>query len=292
MPILYASLILGIASTCLVRPWFWISLVKRDLFQDETKIGFTRESWKDEVGIEIVCFIITFVVSLLLFNFGVSTTFWGFLFPMALCCFFQLAWDNQTPQRIAFAILIIFCLVACVVDSKKINSVEEPLRDVLVVDLPTKPINVYEKGENGEEVGIEKNFIGFLDNNQLETLFGVDEVYGPYYCNSKFVYRTTGGTHRYGVIVIDSNELSKGIFIACKTDGQYKSFHYKYPSYRISSTYMSVSDDNTPYALYGIAKKDGFFGDYSVTKYILVNMVTEEEEIITSIDQIPEFMLK
>ena len=55
---------------------------------------------------------------------------------------------------------------------------------------------------------------------------------------------------------------------------------------------MSVSDDNTPYALYGIAEKDGFFGNYSVTKYILVNMVTEEEEIITSIDQIPEFMLK
>ena len=66
MRIFLLSIFLGICSTCLIRPWFWQNLINKSFFNEGGKrIGFSKSQWKAEVSIEVIIFVVVFMLCIL-----------------------------------------------------------------------------------------------------------------------------------------------------------------------------------------------------------------------------------
>lgn len=288
LEMLRASLLLAVAATCIVRPWFWISLLKRNIWKiDGKKIGFTKEDdrWKRELDIELRCFIGSFLFNIFMYAILLfSVTIWGSLIQVALCCGLQMLWQNQKQQRYVFAVIIVICLISVFFDGTALENTHDKFDEVLRADLPA--ITSTADGDEGISI------IRLFSNDEIKSLFQVSDVdEGPLYNNSKFIYVVSGGYHEYGVVVVDKNDYTKAILVPCKTNGDYRYVRMRHPTARLATSHYVISDDNVPYSLHGLGEKDGLFGKYSVREYIMVNLVTGEDVTLTE-DELPDFVTR
>lgn len=116
--IIYMSLLWGIGSTFLARPWFWRALRSGNLFTDDKDTyGFDRKDWKKDVFIEFLLGLGTFLISM--FNYCIlecRQNLYGSLLPILCCLICQYICINseETSQKLKLA--IIFTAVLLVQD--------------------------------------------------------------------------------------------------------------------------------------------------------------------------------
>ena len=128
-----------------------------------------------------------------------------------------------------------------------------------------------------------------LSSSVVRNLFKATWVSAPVYSNGKFVYTITDSPNGDGVVIIDENDGKTAEFILCNYPLEIESvFPQKYPSDKIKSLNIVVSDDNIPFGKYAFfSETTTLFGE-PILKYALQNMINGEITEYTD-ENLPEF---
>ena len=275
--IILISLVFAICSTCLVRPWFWKAVKRREMLKVGRTIGFTTEHWKFEVTIEILTFVITFAAGIVLFiSIGCRQNIYGIFLLIILCALFQCIWDHQ-PRRFYIKMVIIMFLSAALWIQDGFSKIEIRLNNVESV-----PITATEGNKDF-------NIKYFISNDEIRSLFKADWAEGPTYNNGKYIYIAKGRDLGYGVIVIDTDDYSEAKFIQCNYKADVTELRHVYPTEKLEELYVTCSDENIPYCLFAVAEKTWLLGKYDVTGYVMLNLQSGESKFFAEED-LPEFV--
>lgn len=274
------SLFWAVCSTCLVRPWFWKGVIKKQLFNDYgARIGFSNKTWKGDIALTILRFAMVFVLSFLLYSIGNRQSLYGSFAPILVCLFWQSMWSYQGKIRNTIMLtLAAICAVLWIQDGIVGANIHVPIiKTVDSVQITTVDL------EEDSEVKL------FVSSSEIETLFRVNNAYGPTYNNGKYIYSVSGGENGTGIVIIDKDNHTKANFISCSYGLKLTDLRSEYPTEKLKELYITVSEDNVPYGLFAIAEKNWFFGSYDVTGYVMLNLITGETEQYTE-EQLPAFV--
>ena len=274
------SLFWAVCSTCLVRPWFWKGVIKKQLFNDYgARIGFSNKTWKGDIALTILGFAMVFVLSFLLYSIGNRQSLYGSFAPILVCLFWQSMWSYQGKIRNTIMLtLAAICAVLWIQDGIVGANIHVPIiKTVDSVQITTVDL------EEDSEVKL------FVSPSEIETLFRVNNAYGPTYNNGKYIYAVSGGENGTGIVIIDKDNHTKANFISCSYGLKLTDIRSEYPTEKLKELYITVSEDNVPYGLFAIAEKNWFFGSYDVTGYVMLNLITGETEQYTE-EQLPAFV--
>lgn len=292
--IILVSLLWAVCATCLVRPWFWKGVKKKYLFNDNGKrIGFDNDSWKTDLTIEIVCFGLTFAVSMMLYAGAcVRQNLYGSLPLIIICAIAQSLWSYQPKKnRIICLTIIVLSLVLWIQDGIA-GIIKAPINKVENVPITTVTMSL--DGENTDKVTsskTEKDTVvkTFVSANEIKNLFKVNSATGPTYNNGKYIFAVSGGDTGMGVVIIDKNYYTEAKFISCSEEFDIRGIRSKYPTKKLKELYITVSDDDVPYGIFAMAKKSWLLGTYEVDGYVMFNLITGETEEYTQ-EQLPSFV--
>ena len=278
--IILLSLVWALCSTCLVRPWFWKGVKHKDLFNtDGEKIGFGNNNWKINLAIEIICFCVMFFASMLGYAVAGANLYGSF--PLIMLCFlFQCFWSYQGKVR--YTIMLTVAMISALLwiqDTCVGNKISIPLNRVASVPLPTSVV------EEDKQVKL------FVSSSEIKSLFKVDSATGPTYNNGKYIFTVSGGDNGKGIVIIDEDNYSEANFIPCSYGLDVIDIRSKYPTQKLKELYITISDDNTPYALFAVANKSWVLGTYNVNGYVMLNLITGECQKLTQ-EQLPDFVTK
>lgn len=280
--VILLSLFWAVCSTCLVRPWFWKSVIKKDLYHHGgEKIGFD-DNWTFAFGIEIVCFVVVFGTSMILYLVaGLRYNLWG-SFPMIIACLLaQCLWSYQGKVRyIVFLSLVAIFAILWIQDGIVGSTINMPLNKVESVELTALSA---QKQDDDTEIKL------FVSADEIKSLFKVNSASGPTYNNGKYIFTVSGGDTGDGVVIIDKNNYTKADFISCSYKLKVTSIRSKYPTQKLKELYITISDDNVPYGLFAVADKNWFFGTYNVNRYLLIDLTNGEAQELTQ-EQLPSFV--
>lgn len=277
--IILLSLFWAVCSTCLVRPWFWKGVKEKDLYNHSEKTGFSY-SW-DELYIEVVCFIVVFLVSIFCYLLlGCRLSLLGSLPMIILCLICQSLWDYQGAVCYnLYLFFIVFFAFLWMQDGITSLNATIPLNNVESIDLSTLSIS---KDEEGNQV---KSFVSADD---VKSLFNINYASGPTYNNGKRIFAVTGGRTGNAIVVVDKN-CTRAELIPCAYSLSVASIRAIYPTLNLKPMYVSVSDQNVPYGLFAVAKKNWLFGSYKVNSFLLVNLISGEGNEFTQ-EELPSFV--
>ena len=280
------SAILGICSTSFVLPWFWIALITRGtIVSDGTHRGIKPGKNEKQYFLkkQLFCFILVFIVSMLLFAVaGVRRTWTGAFIPICLIIFFNILrvwlYDNskyeKIKDKILWGVLIVFAAITII---------------KVCIDYDTRILEQARPKEFPISVSIQKDGKQIVPTSStIEELFDVDYASGPTYTNHKFVYKVSGPS---GIVVIDERDADKAKLIECELNNHgiipFK-IRNLYPTDIILYQDIQVSDEEIPYEKYWIVKGEKFFSKPTLQKYLLKNLETGE---ITEYmpEELPEF---
>lgn len=284
---LLLSLLWTICSTVLIRPWFWISIIKRKTIEgDDENTGFRNDNESDPSSamiVQAILAVVTFIISTFVY-FKVKTryNFYGSIFPILFVLVFQwltmkfLCLDKHCKGKTAILVIIgIICVFFSLEDAtRKENRVESFDKEIPVVFFSK------EQAEKGEDLP---------SREIIASLFNATDVLNPVYSNGKFIYIVNAGINGYGIVVINEDSAESAKFIACDTGyGVSIKLRSQYPNDRIEERSVVITDDDVPFAKYVILDKTGLFGELVIGKYILQNMLTGEITEYT-VEELPEF---
>ena len=278
--IILLSLVWAICSTCLVRPWFWKGVKKKYLFNDYgARIGFDNDSWKGNLAIEIVCFVGIFALSVLIYAVaGCRQSLYG-SFPLIMLCFFlQCLWSYQ--GKVWDTIMLTVVVISAVLwmqDGIAGENISIPLNNVNSVQITTSST------QEDTEVKL------FISSSEIKSLFKVESVSGPTYNNGKYIFTASGGDNGKGIVIIDKDNYTEANFLPCSYGLNVTELRSQYPTQKLKALYITISDDNTPYGLFAVAKKSWLLGTYNVNCYVMLNLLTGEMQEFTQ-EQLPVFV--
>lgn len=278
--IILLSLVWAICSTCLVRTWFWKGVKKKYLFNDGgARIGFDNFRWKGNLAAEIACFVLVFLLSLLIYTVaGARQTLYTSFPFIALCFLLQCMWDYQ--GKIRYIVMLTFVAISLILWAQDVIvgfNISVPLNKVESVQLTTSEVH------EDTEVKL------FVSSSEIRSLFKVYSATGPTYNNGKYIFTVSGGDTGNGIVIINKDNPTEANFIPCSYELDITDIRYKYPSHKLKELYITISDDNIPYALFATADKSWLLGTYEVNGYIMLNLVTGETEELTQ-EQLPIFV--
>lgn len=277
------SLFWAVCSTCLVRPWFWEGVIKKDLFNhDGEKIGFS-DNWKFELIVEITCFVFTFALSMYVYlGSGYRYNIYGSFQMIILCLLVQCLWQYQGKIRYRiFLFMAVFFVFSWIQDGIVSLNISIPLKNTV------ESIELTALSTQEDEDSTQIKF--FVSADEIKNLFKATSASGPTYNNGKFIFTVNGGENGYGIVIIDKNNYSKAYFISCLYKFSVKSVRSKCPTQKLKKLYITVSDNNVPYGLFAVADKDWFLGSYRVNTYLLFNLTNGEAQMFTQ-EQLPSFV--
>lgn len=280
--IILLSLVWALCSTCLVRPWFWKGVKHKDLFNNNgEKIGFDNYNWKTNLAIEIACFGVVFFISMLLYAVtGVRQNLYGSFLLIMLCFLLQCLWSYQGKVRYTIMLtVVVISAILWIQDDIVGNKISIPLNKVDSVPLSTSVV------EEDKQVKL------FVSSSEIKSLFKVDSATGPTYNNGKYIFTVSGGDNGNGIVIIDEDNYSEANFIPCSYGLDVIDIRSKYPTQKLKELYITISDDNTPYALFAVANKSWVLGTYNVNGYVMLNLITGECQKLTQ-EQLPDFVTK
>lgn len=277
------SFIFATCSTCLVRPWFWKGVKNRYLLNDNgCRIGFSNNNWKSEVKTQILFFVGIFLLSFLQYTLlGVRQNLYGSLNIVILCLFLQCVWDYQ--GRLNTSILYIsisFFVILFLQDISAGNSIKVPFN--------TSSFTISTQSSQ-KEANAEEHFT--FTEEEIKSTFKFPFVSTPTYNNGKRIYLVSDRIDTNGVVIVSNDNQAKAIFVPFCTDLGIQNIRREYPTDKIQNLYITVSDTNTPYALFALANKTSLFGSYEIDKYLLVNLATGTIQEHTQ-EQLPDFVTK
>lgn len=280
--IILLSLVWAICSTCLVRPWFWKGVKNKYLFNDGTRIGFPNNSWKSYVAIEIVLFVLMFLFSIGSYAIvGCRQNLYGSFILVIMCCIAQCVWEHQGKVRYSiFIIIAVISAVLWIQDGIVGSSIRVPFNKVTTVTLTQYDENTEVKS--------------FISSNEVQNLFKVTSASGPTYNNGKYIFTVDGGDTGKGVVIIDKGNYEQAKFLSCEYGFRLDDVKYlrsQYPTQKLRSLYITISDDNDVYELFSVSDKEWIFGTYHVKGYILFNLITGEQEFMQE-EELPIFVTK
>ena len=198
-----------------------------------------------------------------------------------LCFIAQCAWDYQGKVRYSiFLSLAAVFSVLYVQDSIATSNIQTPLNKVESIDLSVESTQIQD-----ENTKIKL----FVSADEIKSLFHADSVSGPTYNNGKYIFIVSGSSNGYGVVIIDKNNYKEAKFISCPHNFKIASVRPNYPTLKFKKMFVAVSDDNVPYGLFAVARKEWFFGNYNVTQYLLFNLTSGESQILSP-KELPEFV--
>lgn len=265
--IILLSLVWSICSTCLVRPWFWKGVKNKDLFNYHgAKIGFVNDSWKEDLAIEILCFIVVFAVSMLIYaGIGFRQNLYG-SFPLIMLCFLlQCLWSYQGKVRYTIMLTIVaISAILWIQDGIVGYDISVPLNKVNSV-----PLTAIQTDEDAD-VKL------FISSSEIQSLFKVNSSSGPTYNNGKYIFTVSGGYNGKGIVVIDKDNYTVANFLSCSYGLNVTDVRSQYPTQKLKKLYITISDDNVPYGLFAVADKNWLLGTYKVNGYIMLNLMTGE----------------
>lgn len=278
--IILLSLVWAICSTCLVRPWFWKGVKNKDLFNYEgKKIGFSNDTWKVDLTLEVIFFVVTFVISILMYALFASRQSLYGSFPMIMTCFLcQCAWSYQGKVRYTI-MLTIFAVSAIlwIQDGIVGCHISVPLNKVDSVPLTTTQVD--------EDTKVEL----FLSSSEIKSLFKVDSASGPTYNNGKYIFTVSGGDNGKGIVIINKDNYTEANFLSCSYGLNVTDVRSQYHTQKLKELYITISDDNVPYGLFAVADKNWLLGTYKVSGYIMLNLMTGEIQEFTQ-EELPIFV--
>lgn len=280
--IILLSLFWAICSTCLVRPWFWKGVKNKYLFNDHgARIGFDNNDWKTDLKNEAACFIGVFLLSLVMYTLvSVRQNIYGSFPFIAVCFLLQCLWSYQGKVRYTIMLgIVAINLILWAQDGIVGDNISVPLNKVERVQLTTS--------EEHEDTEVKL----FVSSGEIKSLFHVDSATGPTYNNGKYIFTVSGGDTGNGIVIIDKANPTEANFIPCSYKLDIKDIRYKYPTHKLKELYITISDDNVPYALFAIADKSWLLGTYEVNGYVMLNLVTGKKGEYTQ-DQLPNFVTK
>ena len=276
--IIFLSLFWAVCSTCLIRPWFWKGVKEKDLFNHgNEKIGFS-DTWESDVVLEIFFFVVTFLLGILIYGLaGCRQDIYGSLPLIALCFLFQIFWKNQGRARYIFIASVIVISILLWLQDGIVGEGNSAFA-VSINKVETVPISA--------STSEQKSFISADD---IKALFKVDSAKGPTYNNGKYVFTVEGRDIDRGVVVIDKNNYNNATLLHINYDFYVENIRAKYPTKKLRTLYIAISDDNTPYGVFATANKTWLLGHYVVDGYLLFNLNTGETESFSQED-LPEFV--
>lgn len=278
--IIMLSLVWAICSTCLVRPWFWKGVKKKYLFNDHgARIGFDNYSWKGNLAVEIACFVGVFLLSMLVYAVaGARQTLYGSFPLIAVCFLLQCLWSYQGKVRYTVMLTVVaISLILWAQDGIVGYNINVPLNKVESVQLTASEVD--------EETEVKL----FVSSSEIKSLFKVDSATGPTYNNGKYIFTVSGGDTGNGIVIIDKNNPTEANFIPCSYESDITEIRSKYPTHKLKELFITISDDNVPYALFATADKSWLLGTYEVNGYIMLNLLTGEIGEFTQ-EQLPFFV--
>lgn len=277
--IILLSLFVGICSTCLVRPRFWKGVIKKYLFNDSGAIINLDNCNKKRYFVEqIICFILAF----LLYGIYVycSHDLYNPILFILICMMFQLTQDllYKSGPSVTLIVISIIALALSIQDFIAYKNINVYLNKVESIPFTTLKVRHPDTK------------VAFLvSSNDIENLFKVDSATGPTYNNGKYIFTVSGGDTGDGIVIIDKANPIEANFIPCSYELDIRDISYKYPTHTLKELYITISDDNKPYALFATADKSWLLGTYEVNGYIMLNMVTGETKEFTQ-EQLPHFV--
>ena len=283
LQIIFMIFVFSICSTAFVRPFFWKRLKNKTLSNnDDGEIGFTKMSFSQIIGGEIVIFfVIAILNSAIYFGGIVKHNFYTFCVSIFVCVICQQIIDNQeTIKRVVLLIIAVICAVILIQDYAAGESVSIPLNKMETVPISTSLNN-----------GTVKTFVSADD---IASLFKATSAKGPTYNNGKYVFELSGGENDGDVVIIDKDNCEEAKLI--DTDYKFEiNLHcrLKCPSKKLQEMYIVISDDGKepiPYGIYAVAEKSWLFGTYKAEKYLLLNMKNGEMEEYSQ-EELPDFVL-
>lgn len=276
--IILLSLVWAICATCLVRPWFWKGVKNKYLFNDGIRIGFDR-SWKMNLVVEIACFVLVFLCSILIYGlFAFRQNLYGSFFMIIACSITQSLWDNQGKVRdIIMLSIVVISAILWIQDGIVGYNINVPLNTVDSVPLTATQVD--------EDTKVKL----LISSSEIESLFKADSASGPTYNNGKFIFTVSGGDNGKGIVIIDKDNYTEANFLSCSYELNVRDVRSKYPTQKLKELYITISDDNVPYGLFAIADKNWLLGTYKVNGYIMLNLMTgETQELIQ--EELPIFV--
>lgn len=277
--IILLSLVWAICSTCLVRPWFWKGVKNKNLFTDGVRIGFSIESWKGSLAVEIVCFVGVFILSMCIYaGAGFRQNLYG-SFPLIMICFLlQCLWDNQGKVRYTVMLTIVaISAIFWIWDGIVGCNISVPLNTVDSV-----PLTATQVDENTEVKLL-------ISSSEIQSLFKVDSASGPTYNNGKYIFTVSGGNNGKGIVIIDKDNYTEANFLSCSYGLNITDVRSQYPTQKLKELYITISDDNVPYGLFAVADKNWILGTYNVNEYVMLNLITGEVQEFKQ-EELPKFV--
>lgn len=281
--IILLSLFWALCSTCLVRPWFWKKIKHKDLFNNcGKKIGIDNDGWKNDLKIKIVyCFVVMLLISMFLYAvIGVRQNLYGSFILIMYCFVFQCLWSyegNVKCTNILILTAIVFSAILWIQDGIVGSKINKPLNRVDSVPL------------TASDVQEDKQVKLFVSSSEIKSLFKVDSATGPTYNNGRYIFAVSGGDTGKGIVIIDKDNYSEANFIPCSYGLNVTDIRSKYPTQKLKELYITISDDNTPYAFFAVADKSWVLGTYNVNGYVMLNLITGECQKLTQ-EQLPDFV--
>lgn len=276
--IILLSLVWAICSTCLVRPWFWKGVKNKYLFNDGIRIGFP-ENWQFYVKIEILCFVVVFICSILIYALaGCRYNLYG-CFPLIMLCFLaQCLWDNQGKVRYTIMLTIVaVSAILWIQDGIVGYGISVPLNKVSRVSLTAT--------QTDEDTKVKF----FISSSEIQSLFKVDSASGPTYNNGKYIFTVSGGNNGKGIVIIDKDNYTEANFLSCSYGLNITDVRSQYPTQKLKELYITISDDNVPYGLFAVADKNWILGTYNVNGYVMLNLITGEVQEFKQ-EELPKFV--
>lgn len=277
--IILLSLVFAVCSTCLVRPWFWIGVKRKDLLNHGgEKIGF-NDCWGQDLAKQIIIFIVIFMFNMFSFTeIGLRQNLFGFLPLIILCVAPQLFWNFQGKlQYIIITSILVISAALWIQDIIVGYDISVPLNKVDSVQITAFDVL------NDEEVKL------FVSSSEIKSIYKAKSATGPTYNNDKYIYTVIGGDNGDGIVFIDKNSCYRSTFIPCSSDSSVEDIRSKYPTQKLVELYITVSDNYTPYKLFAVADKSWLLGTYNVNGYILLNLMTDECQSYTE-ETLPDFV--
>ncbi|MBR0428121.1 MAG: hypothetical protein IJK18_08000 [Clostridia bacterium] len=277
--IILMSLFWGLCATCLVRPWFWIGVIRRDLYNHGgKKIGFDDDV-SHCIFVEIVGFIVAILISILEYSSGSRYNLWGSFIMIIFCSLWQCWWSYQGKLRYTLFISIaIISAILWIQDYAVGAAINTSLNKVDSVELVA-----HDRADDNSPVKL------FVSANEIANLFKVNSATGPTYSNGKYIFEVSGGDTGDGVVVINKNDYTKAYFIPCSYRFDIAGIRSQFPTAKLKKLFIAVSDDDVPYGVYAISNKTWLLGTYKVDKFALRNLQTGE---VTNYyeEPLPEFV--
>lgn len=276
--IILLSLVLAICATCLVRPWFWKGVKNKYLFNDGIRIGFDSK-WTSNVVVEIVCFIIVFLTSMIFYAvLGFRTNLYGSFLMIIYCSIAQSYWDYQGKARYTIMIsIVVVCAILWIQDGIVGWDISVPLNKVSSVPLTTT--------QTDEDTEVKP----FISSSEIQSLFNVDSASGPTYNNGKYIFAVSGGDNGKGIVIIDKENYTEANFLPCSYGLNIRDVRSQYPTQKLKELYITISDDNVPYGLFAVADKTWLLGTYNVKGYVMLNLITGEVQEFKQ-EELPKFV--